>query len=88
MIRKATDTFAETVLDDETVLMHTGSGKFFNLTGTAHVVWSLIDGTTGTDALCQQLISRFEIAPDQCRADLERFLSQMKSAGFILCDTP
>lgn len=86
MIRKATSCFAETALDDEVVLMNTQSGEFFALKGTGRTIWDLIDGNRDESEICAVLTERFEVAPEQCQADVATFVAQLTQAGFVECD--
>jgi PqqD family protein of HPr-rel-A system len=83
MIRKATDHFAETPLDDELVLMNIDTGSFHALKGTGLAIWQLIDGTSDEAAICAALLQTYAVDPQTCQAEVSRFIEQMVGAGFV-----
>ena len=83
MIRKATETYAATELDDELVLMNIDSGRFFALKGTGLSIWNLIDGKRDANAIADALIQTYEVDHTTCLAEVERFLGEMAGAGFV-----
>lgn len=83
MLRKITDRFAETEIDDEVVLMDIDSGKFFALKGTGLAIWQRIDGTTDAAAITRTLTDEYAVDPAICAAEVDRFVEQMAGAGFV-----
>ncbi len=83
MIRKATDRFAETPLDDELVLMNIDTGSFHALKGTGFAIWQLIDVTRDEAAICAALLQSYAVDPQTCQAEVSRFIEQMVGAGFV-----
>lgn len=83
MIRKIAAHFAETPLDDELVLMNVDSGSFHTLRGTGLAIWQLLDETGDQAAICAQLLARYAVDEQTCRAEVDRFIDQMVEAGFV-----
>jgi pyrroloquinoline quinone biosynthesis protein D len=83
MIRKTTDHFAETELDDEIVLMNIDTGRFHALKGTALSVWKLIDGARDLKAISSEITSRYDVDAATCSTEIERFIDEMAGAGFV-----
>jgi pyrroloquinoline quinone biosynthesis protein D len=81
---KATDRFAETVIDDEIVVMNIADGSFFSLTGAARAIWQLIDGKRDRAALLAALAQDYPAAEAAMAADLDAFLLQLEAAGLIV----
>lgn len=81
---KATDRFAETVIDDEIVVMNIADGSFFSLTGTARAIWQLIDGSRDRSALLTALAQDYPADEAAMAADLDAFLLQLEAAGLIV----
>ncbi|MGH6787844.1 MAG: HPr-rel-A system PqqD family peptide chaperone [Novosphingobium sp.] len=86
-IRKVHDRFAETVIDDEAVVMDLDSGQFYSLSGTALAVWRLVDGARGRSELIAELADRFGTRPAEIAADVDAFLDELSDAGLICAGT-
>jgi hypothetical protein len=53
------------------------------LNNTASLIWTLADGTIQTDGIVAEVCSRFEVAPEQARADINEFCQELLEAGLI-----
>lgn len=82
-MRKLSDRFFETSMNDGIVLMDARSGAFHALKGVAREIWRLMDGCPDEGALVAALCSRFDVAPDVCRRDVEAFISRLAEVGFV-----
>lgn len=82
MISKTSD-FVETVVSDEIVLMHTGDGRFFSLTGTARRIWELIDAHPHRDALVDALLVEYDIDRDAAIADVDALLAKLEQRTLV-----
>ena len=74
---------SETTIDDEVVLLNLADGTFFSLTGTAALIWPLIDGSRSRAALMADLAALHGVAESEIAADVDAFLGQLAAAGFI-----
>lgn len=83
MLRKASDRFSETAIDDEIVVMSLESGDFFSLTGTGRDIWRMLDGTRDRAALLADLGADYALDAAALAADVDAFLSQLASAGLL-----
>lgn len=70
-------------VDDEVVLMHTVSGKFFNLTDTGRRVWDLLHENILVSSLVDRLQSEFDVGRDQCETDVIDLLSKLQHRALI-----
>lgn len=75
--------FSESTIDGEVVLLNLQDGTFFSLTGTAAVIWPLIDGTRTRAVLLAQLAEAHGAAAEAIAPDLDAFLAQLAEAGFV-----
>jgi pyrroloquinoline quinone biosynthesis protein D len=82
-IRKRSDAFVETEIDDEKVVMNLENGEFFSLRDTALAIWGLIDGTLDRAGLANALAAEFDAPEDQLAADLDLFLEELRKAQLI-----
>ena len=72
MIQKAVGRFAETELDDETVLMNIDTGSFHALKGTGRVIWQMIDGARDVEAITGAMLEQFDVDSATCAAEVGR----------------
>lgn len=86
MIRKIPDSFIETRIDDELVLVQVDRGTFHSLKSSGLAIWDLIDGTRDRPAIVAALAREFDVAPEQCDAEVLRFLDQLHKAGLVVLD--
>lgn len=83
MICKIPDSFIETRIDDELVLVQVDRGTFHSLKTSGLAIWDLIDGTRDKSAIVEALAREFDVAREQCDAEVQRFLDQLHKAGLI-----
>lgn len=86
LIRKVHANFAETRIDSEVVLMRLDTGQFHTLKSTGLAVWDLIDGTRDRDGIVAALAQVYDIEPEACAADVDRFLASLEGAGLAARD--
>lgn len=78
-----TKDFVETAVGDEIVLMHTGDGRFFSLTGTARRTWELIDGCSDKEALVDALLAEYSAERAAVTADVDALLAKLAQRTLI-----
>lgn len=82
-LTKRTDRFAETTIDDETVIMDLGNADFFSLNATAGSVWRAINGERSRDLVVALVASEYDADPSDIAAEVDQLLAQFKEAGFV-----
>lgn len=82
-LRKRSDKVSSTLVDDEMVLLDLESGKFFELRDTGLAIWRALDGTGDLTELCQKLAGEYDVDPQLCQEETERFARQLAAAGFV-----
>jgi hypothetical protein len=73
---------------DELVMMSAARGNYIGLSEVGARIWELIDTPQEIDAVCVQLQSEYDVAPETCRAEVERFLNEMMQHGAVALDPP
>ncbi|MFN5781997.1 MAG: PqqD family protein [Novosphingobium sp.] len=82
-LAKATGSFTETEIDDETVVMSLDSGDFFSLTGTARSIWQLLDHGYHRDGLVAALAEEYGVAGEAIAGEVDAFLSELTAMGLL-----
>jgi hypothetical protein len=86
MIRKATERFHETELDDGLVIMDVDTGEFHTLQNTGLAIWKLIDGTRGEAEIVDALTAQYEVDREVCAREIAAFIDEVVGAGFVARD--
>jgi hypothetical protein len=82
-VRKLVDHFAETIIEDEVIVMRLDDGDFFSLTETARDIWQLIDGTRTRDELVEAMAELYRASPEEIAGEVDEFLASLIAAGLI-----
>ena len=69
-------------IDDELVMIHAETGKFFSLKQTGLRIWGILDSETELEAIERELGRQYEVDADVCRAEGRAFADQLVEAGF------
>jgi hypothetical protein len=70
-------------VENEVVIMHIGSGNFYQLNSFGARVWDQLETPATVASLCARLQEKFDVAPDVCRNDVTAFLIQLRDSGVI-----
>ncbi|MBK1875655.1 PqqD family protein [Pelagicoccus mobilis] len=70
-------------LDGEVVSMSIAEGSYFGINGVGSEIWRRIKSPRRVDELCQELVSKFEVSPEQCEADVLEFLEELRGSGLL-----
>jgi Coenzyme PQQ synthesis protein D (PqqD) len=83
IFEKLPDAFGAAEVDNEIVLISASSGEFFAIKGSGVEIWNLLDSSGDVDAIVSGLIAQFAIDPQSARSEVEDFLSQLQTLGFV-----
>jgi len=78
---KLPDSFSATTIDDELVMIHRDTGKFFALKDIGLRIWHILEDEPDIDRLCDALLSEFEVDAEECRKSVLTFADQLVGAG-------
>lgn len=70
-------------LEDERVMLDMDKGKYFALNPVATRIWELLDTPLSLEELCLRLQKEYEVAEEQCKADVSDHLAEMVKLGMI-----
>ena len=76
---KAKGVLAQELLDGDVVLLHVDSGQHFGLDPVGNEAWKAFSGGATLDDVCDQLLSRFDVARDQLLSDLTALIEELKA---------
>jgi hypothetical protein len=69
-------------IDDELVMIHAETGKFFSVKQTGLQIWNMLDSESELEAIERELERRYEVDTDACRTEVRAFADQLVEAGF------
>jgi hypothetical protein len=69
--------------ETETVMLDMERGTYFGLQDVGKAIWEALEEPTTIDAICADLMERFEVDEDTCRREVRSFLSQLKEHDLI-----
>jgi hypothetical protein len=67
----------------ETVMMVLEKSAYFSLDEIGSEIWRLIATPIPVTQLCERLLDRFEVTPEQCQADVLLFLNEIHEQGLV-----
>lgn len=67
----------------DVVALHVRRGQCYGMEEVTADVWSLLDEPSNIEGICAQLIERYDVEPEECRADITRLLEQMVTEGLV-----
>jgi hypothetical protein len=82
MVRKKGDWLIAKV-GDQFVMMNREKVYHIGITEVSARIWELIETPQEVDAVCAQLGKEYAIAPEVCRAEVDRFLNELADHGAV-----
>jgi PqqD family protein of HPr-rel-A system len=70
-------------VDGEAILLDPTTGEFYALRGTAGAIWDLLAEPRSLDDLVSKLATTYDVDPDVCRTEVERFVGKLAESGLI-----
>ncbi|WP_180538052.1 PqqD family protein [Nevskia soli] len=68
---------AARMLGDEMMIMSPRDATLFSLNEAGALIWQSADGHTPVSEIVQRVCQEFDVEPDEARADVESFLSEL-----------
>jgi hypothetical protein len=81
---RATDRMAAKEVGGELVLLDLEEGSFFVARGIGPRVWDLVAGGASVEEVVGAVADRYGKAPEEVRADVEAFVSELVERGFLV----
>jgi len=82
MYKRSQDAIFSEVGDD-VVALHIQRGQCYGMEKVTVDVWNLLAEPSDLESLCSRLVERYDVPPDECRADVARLLDQMLKEGLV-----
>jgi hypothetical protein len=73
----------EATVGDDLVLLSVEQGSYYALDSIAAAVWQRLAVPASIDEMCTALRERYDVAPDQCEADVRAFLKELDAQHLL-----
>jgi len=70
-------------IDGEAIIMHHGSGLYFDIVGSGALLWQAIERTTTRSALAASLCTAYRLAPEQAASVVRDWLAVLAGHDLI-----
>jgi hypothetical protein len=69
--------------EDEAIIFNPDNSDILVLNSTGCFIWSLLDKKTTKDKIWNKIIDEFEVASGKAKKDLDKFIGELETKGFI-----
>jgi hypothetical protein len=83
---KALPNHVETTLADKKMLLDLESGKYFELEGTARLIWRLVSADTTVAEVVERVVEKYSIERARAERDTIKFLESLRRAGLLIVE--
>jgi hypothetical protein len=63
--------------------MNVDAGAYYGLAGPAQSIWRALEAPITFATLLERLTQLYDVAPDTCAAEVERFLLDLRKEGLL-----
>lgn len=78
----------ESEVDGDVIALDIEKGHCYGLNGTASHIWKLLEQERTLDAICADLVTRFDIERPQCQAEVAALIAQLEAEGLVEVKAP
>ena len=72
-----------TDLSGEKVMIDFETGKYFLVKGVGNDIWDLLQEETTPQKIIDQLLTEYDVTPQECEESVLSFLEKLQEVGFI-----
>jgi hypothetical protein len=76
--------FSTAQVQDDLMMLNVEQGAYYSLDSIGAEIWKMLEQPATVQALVDQLLQRYKVAPGQCQADVLAFLQEMHKNGMIV----
>lgn len=69
--------------DDGLMMMDIDSGNYFDIDSVGGRIWALIEAPATLDAICDSLITEYEVEDGLCRTETIGFIGELAEKGLV-----
>jgi len=72
-----------TELGEQVFILSISKGRYFEFKGIGSFIWQALDEPRERAELVAKILERYAVTPEQCEADLDRFVGTLMTAGLV-----
>ena len=75
---------------EETMMMDIDKGMYYALNPVSSRIWSLLEQPLSVQAVCEQLLTEYDVASELCKQEVKEFLGQLLDRNIVTvvpCET-
>lgn len=70
-------------IHEEVAILHTERAIYFGLQGVGAWIWDALEQPRSVADLCTSIEAEFDVAPDECQADVVQILANLREEGLV-----
>ena len=70
-------------LAGEAVILDMASDRYFALSAIGTQIWNWLQTPCTVASLCERLMEEYDVAPEQCRADVSTLVDELAQQGLV-----
>lgn len=75
---------AAKVLDGEAIIINLSNGIYYSMDKVGGVLWAMIAEGHSLEEILAAIVARYDVSPEQARADLERLAAELLQENVVL----
>lgn len=84
VVQRRGDLLANDLSATETVMLDVAGGSYYGLKDVGKAIWDNLESPLTVDALCDRLVTEFDVDPETCRRETTVFLEKLHERGLIV----
>jgi hypothetical protein len=71
-------------MDGEAILINLSNGMYYSMDKVGGLLWELVEKGYSLEEMATAISERYEVSPDQARADVERITAELQQENLVL----
>jgi polyhydroxyalkanoate synthesis regulator phasin len=85
LVKRNDEVFVNTI-DDEVVMMHIQTGKYYGLDEVGSRIWEFINEKAKVSDIIEQLVQEYDVTYEECKKDVVDLLDDLQSNDLIVTE--
>lgn len=79
----AADDCLSTTIDDETVILDMGAGKYYGFNEVGTFVWNSVQQPLTVAEICDKVTAEYDVEYERCRSDVDDLLVELADKDLV-----